>query len=80
MLRGVVKERRADGVLILQGAGLTSWMTNPGTREQGAKAHVIGKQFVVVHDDVMGTQCARVKTVPWQSGERTWAMPASLDD
>ena len=71
-------ERRADGVLALQGAGLTSWMTNLGAREQGTKAHVIGTQFAGVHDDVMGTKCARVKTVPWQSAERSWT--ASVDD
>ena len=51
---------------------------SPGStvaRDQGA---VIGKQFAGVHDDVMGTKCARVKIVPWQSAERPWT--ASLDD
>ena len=55
-----------DGVQALQGAGLTSWMTNPGARGQGASDWDTSCR---VHDDVRGTRCARMKTVPWQCVE-----------
>ena len=58
--RGIVKERRAEGFMLLQCVGVTSSMTNPKAREPRRK--IVGHKSVV-HVDIIGTWCARVKTV-----------------
>ena len=52
-----MKERRADGVLVLRGARIMLWMTNQGAGIQGTNEWDTNPGCcTVVQDEVMGTR------------------------